>query len=297
MYVLKPLVHETIWGGDRLKSFWHSDKKIGHLYLVNGHKDMSNEILNGDLKGMLLIDAFHDKKEAWGMEEFDEFPLTVALVDASDDLSIQVHPDDLMAQELERIKIGKTESWIFLSPPSNGWIYGGCECKNKKEICRAIEEKRMDDVTSHLHVDCMDCVTVKAGTLHSMTAGSLVYEVEYGGNFTYRFYDFDRRDANGNMRELHIEKAVESIKPEMTPRVERVVKDKWLTESVYEIFFSSKINEYVNHSNEIEIMTILQGSAICEEIEVKSGMSVIILPGEQIVNMDVEKCIIVRLTR
>jgi mannose-6-phosphate isomerase class I len=297
MYVLKPLQHETIWGGNRLVQCGKAGVKIGHLYLANGHGGMSNEILNGDIKGKTLYEAFGVKKNEWGLGEYDEFPLTVALVDASDDLSIQVHPDDETAKRIEGMKIGKTESWIFLSAPINGWIYGGCKCRNRDEVVQAISENRMDEVTSHLEVEENDCVTIQSGTLHSMTAGSLVYEVEYGSNFTYRFYDFNRTDSDGNTRELHVGKAVESIKTSRVPKVEKIVENRWLDESVYEIVIKKDISSYTNDSNEIEIMAILDGGFQYEGLEVKGGMGVMLLQGETVSDIDIKKCIIVRLKR
>ena len=98
MYILEPVYHETVWGGDRLKRFTgennHFKAKIGHLYLIDGHEQMANEILNGDDKGQTLREVFEQEKGNWGLSQYAEFPLTIALVDALDNLSIQVHPDE-----------------------------------------------------------------------------------------------------------------------------------------------------------------------------------------------------------
>lgn len=114
MYILEPIIHETIWGGKRLNCYV-SDKnrKIGHLYTVNGHRNMSNIILNGPDKGNTLHKIFEQNRYKWDLSKYDEFPLTIALVDATENLSIQVHPDDETAELLESRRIGKKNLGYF----------------------------------------------------------------------------------------------------------------------------------------------------------------------------------------
>ena len=250
MIILAPELHETIWGGTRLQYISQSDKKIGHIYMVNGHDEMSNVVVNGVEKGKRLREIFGKYKNVWGMRDFDEFPLTIALVDASADLSIQVHPDDKTAQELEHKKVGKKESWLFLSGPESGWIYGGCTCKTKEELYEAVDQGQMETCTEHFPVQKYDYVCVSAGTLHSMTKGSLVYEIEYGSDFTYRFYDFERVDAQGRKRELHVEKATKYVNTNLKPkRVSRFDEVCHIEEDVYEVNYRENMTEYTNESN------------------------------------------------
>ena len=102
MYVLAPVFHETIWGGQKLGRYSREKiKKMGHMYIVNGHRDMANMVVGDSEKGKSLDRLFTEKKKVWGMEEYDEFPLTIALVDAAQNLSIQVHPDDRAAEQIE----------------------------------------------------------------------------------------------------------------------------------------------------------------------------------------------------
>ena len=138
-------MHETIWGGRGLQKYVGEQAvKLGHLYMVNGHMGMSNKILNGSHKGRTLHDVFELQKHDWNMSGFEEFPLTIALVNASENLSIQVHPDDSLAERLENKRIGKTESWFFLEAPVDGWIYDGCRCNSKKEVMVAVSQGRME---------------------------------------------------------------------------------------------------------------------------------------------------------
>ena len=255
MFILEPIIHETIWGGYKLCKYMDKwEGKIGHLYLVNGHKQMSNIILNGDYKGKTLRDVFRIQASDWNMEQYEEFPLTIALVDASDNLSIQVHPDDTITEKLEGQGIGKMESWLFLDEPYEGWIYDGCVCDTKEQVECAVNVNRMEEITEKIEIHHNDYVCIEPGTLHAMTAGSLVYEIEYGSDYTYRFYDYNRKDEEGNVRELHIEKAVKAIKPEIIASVKTNIGEQWISEEKYEIRKVKNIEIYQNDSNGIECL-------------------------------------------
>lgn len=298
MYILEPIAHNTIWGGKRLgKYIADSPMRLGHLYMVNGHKGMSNVILNGTYQGMTLHELFEIQKENWKMEEYKEFPLTVALVDARENLSIQVHPDDEIAEQIENEKIGKTESWIFLEPPLTGWIYAGCRCKTNAMLKKAIANGEIEQITDHLNIAKNDYMRVDAGTLHAMTAGSLVYEIEYGSDYTYRFYDYDRKDQDGNTRELHIEKALRAIHPEIRPTVKKVSSGIWISEKKYEICKRTNINSYKNDSTTLECISLLEGSGKCDNCDVRGGMSILLLPGEGVTDLTIHDAIIARLKK
>lgn len=283
MFILEPVIHETIWGGNKLQRYTEDNtKKTGHLYMVNGHEKLSNPVINGVYAGKTLRDVFAAEKVNWGMACFDEFPLTIALVDASENLSIQVHPDDVTAERLENRKIGKTESWLFLDGPVEGWIYGGCHSTKREQIVEAVQDGKMEEITAHFPVKSGDYVCVKAGTLHAMTAGSLVYEIEYGSDFTYRFYDYNRIDSNGRMRELHISKAIEAIKPEEVLRSLPVTSSQWISEQHYEICWLENVSCYQNKGGQLELLSIIDGEGRYEDTVIKGGMSVILLPGEML---------------
>ncbi len=283
MYILEPVLHETIWGGSKLCQFANGKgEKVGHLYMVNGHDQMSNRILNGESAGKTLRDVFQIKKDNWNMSEFKEFPLTIALVDAAENLSIQVHPDDLCAEQIEGVKWGKAESWFFLNAPVEGWIYGGCRYHAKDQVINAVVEKRMEEVTERVKISKDDYAYIEAGTLHAMTAGSLAYEIEYGSDITYRFFDYGRTASDGSCRELHIEKAIKALKPESSPRIRHNVGKNCISEEWYEICFLTNVSSYRNEGCELECLSVLEGYGKVEDNEIHSGMGIILLPGEKI---------------
>lgn len=300
MYILKPVYHETIWGGNRLKRFIEEKKilngKTGHLYLVDGHDQMSNEVLNGIYKGQTLREVFKCEKRNWNLSQYVEFPLTIALVDALDNLSIQVHPDDIAAASIEGKKIGKTESWFFLEAPEAGWIYAGCRCKNLGDLREAVSMGRMEEITNRVPIQKEDYICIQAGTLHAMTKGSLVYEIEYGSDFTYRFYDFNRVDAEGNERKLHVEKAIQSIKINNSAKPKALKKGEWIREEAYEICVKKNVKLYKNNSGCLECLSVLNGNGCAEGQRLTGGMGVILMPGEQIEG-NLEQFIVARLVK
>ena len=215
------------------------------------------------------------------MDKFNQFPFVIALVDPKEDLSIQVHPDDKCALNIENREFGKNESWYFIEPPTNRWLYNGCKVDSTKEIEEKIKEKRIEeDVIDHLQVEKGDYVFVEQGTMHAATHGALFYEIEENCNLTYRFYDFDRKDKNGNTRELHIEKALKAINPKLKSKVR-----KYNNEEIKERLYSTRLFEnsttYKNNSNTIECITILMGESLLEGLPVKTGTTIILEPDEE----------------
>ena len=290
MLILKTEVHETIWGGKKLAPYSEgSSKKIGHLYSVNCNENESNIILNGTYAGRTLNEYFNDNKKSYGLDDYDYFPLIIALVEAKDNLSIQVHPDDETAPVLNpKIKRGKNESWFFIDAPEQGWIYDGCLCSDMKVLRQNISSNNMEKVTGRLNVKAGDYVYIEAGTLHAMTSGSLVYEIEENAGCTYRFYDYDRLDENGKKRPLQIPEAFYSIHLGNKSKVKHYCENP-LEERRYITQHYDNINNYKNHSNTLQAVTFLSGEYDIEGIKVIKGMSVILEPNEalQIENAEI----------
>lgn len=297
MYILESVLHKTVWGGNKFsKALEKNAEKSGHLYMVNGHKNMSNRILNGIYKGKKLSEVFQLQKKDWNLDTYHEFPLTISLIDASQHLSIQVHPDDVIAEKLEGEKIGKTESWLFLEAPSSGWIYDGCCCETIDEFKAAVAHGRIEEVAKHFPIMKNDYVYVEAGTLHGITAGSLVCEIGYGSDFTYRFYDYGRKNEQGNQRELHIDKAMQAIKTERSS-VKKTYKSGWISEKNYEICIAENLTAYKNSSKEIECISVLCGTGSLEGNPVGFGTGILLLPGEQIEDVELKRAVIARIRR
>lgn len=283
MLVLKPIVHETIWGGPRIAVMTGADSsKIGHLYSVYCREGISNEILNGPWKGKHLNQVFSQWRVEFGMDKYQYFPLTIAITEADDNLSIQVHPDDVVANTLEHLVRGKRESWVFLQAPSAGYIYNGCLCGSEQEKAAFLKAGKYLDMADKLPVSAGDYVFVEPGTLHSITAGSLVYEIEEGADTTYRFYDFNRVDADGRPRELHVEKASVALNVYKKSCVMQYCDAEWIEEETYMTRRLENSCKYKNESNTVECFTLIDGHANCGGVNAAPGMTVILWPTESV---------------
>jgi len=284
MIILKPIADERVWGGTRLFDYVKEEKhpRIGHLYSVISNDEFVSKIISpGPYEGKSIDDYFNDIKSRYGLEMFNNFPVVIALVDATENLSIQVHPDDKVALETENFKLGKNESWYFLEAPADGSIINGCICKSKPELKERFERGEYDGTVDRLNVEKGDYVFCEAGTLHALTAGSTTYEIEENCDLTYRFYDYGRLDADGRPRKMQMEKALRSVdtlkKSKACPMGGEVKSHRG-----YDFFIINDLLNYVNESNSLECFSMLKGSIKMGPNLVECGMTIILEPGESI---------------
>lgn len=283
MLILKPISHETIWGGKKLIPFApEKHNKLGHLYSLVSNKEFESTILNGKLKNTLFKTYFEQNKDRFSLGKYEEFPFVIALVDPKEDLSIQVHPDDACAQEIEKRKFGKNESWYFLEPPENGWLFNGCKLNTIEEIKEKIVQNRVEeDIIDHLAIEKGDYVFVEQGTIHAATHGALFYEIEENCNLTYRFFDFNRVDDAGKKRELHIEKALKAINPKLKSRKQKYNNNE-IVERLYSTRLYKNVSEYKNMSETLECLTVLAGETTIDGINIHTGITIVLEPNEYI---------------
>lgn len=204
---------DYIWGGTRLKTEYGkvSDKpRIAESWELSCHPDGLSVIANGEYAGRTLSAFIGDNSGVLGKncEKFDRFPIIVKLIDASDDLSIQVHPND--EQGRRDGDWGKTETWHILdAAPDSELIIGFNREITREEFRERINGGTLPDVLNRVKIKKGDVFFIPAGTLHAIGKGALIAEVQQNSNLTYRVYDYGRRGADGKPRELHIDKAVE----------------------------------------------------------------------------------------
>jgi mannose-6-phosphate isomerase len=243
---------------------------------------MESEILNGKYKGQLFRTYFDENKARFGLSQYKELPFLLALVDATDDLSLQVHPSDEMAKKLENADFGKNESWYFIETPKSGKIFDGCKAKTSEELRQKVEQGKYDEVIDYLDVKPEDYVYIEAGTMHAMAAGSLVFEIEENCNATYRVYDFDRIDKDGKKRPLQTENALNSIIVENKSKVEKYSKCSEKHERLYSTKLVKNATEYKNKTKTIECLTFLSGENILDGCKIQKGVTVVLEPNEGI---------------
>lgn len=204
---------EKIWGGSRLKTEYAypiPSDKTGEYWAISGMEDASSVVINGDFKGESLRDIYRNHKDLFANSKEENFPLLVKIIDAADDLSIQVHPDDEMAARLENSK-GKTECWYILNEEDASIVFG-LKVKSKEEAIKLIDERKWTDLLREVSTQKGEFFFVRAGTVHAIKKDSLILEIQQASDITYRLYDYDRKDADGNLRQLHLEKSKEAIK-------------------------------------------------------------------------------------
>ena len=231
MYALKliPATKDFIWGGDSLKKKWNkkSDKDIiAESWELSCHKEGPSIIANGEYKGMSLSDLLDKMPDLKGKKalNFKFFPILIKLIDAKTNLSIQVHPSDEYALANEG-QFGKTEMWYIVDVKEGGGVYCGFKEKYSiDEVAQAIKENRIMDILNFVEVKKGDCIYIPSGTVHAICGGLLICEVQQNSSLTYRLYDYDRVDAKGNKRELHIEKSLKVIDPQRVGIVNEDVK-------------------------------------------------------------------------
>lgn len=205
---LKGKVMERIWGGARIKSEWgyeaDSDDQLGEYWAITSNSQADSIVTSGQYAGKTLSALWKEEPGLFGRTEADEseFPLLVKLIDAREDLSIQVHPDDAYAKANEHCR-GKRECWYILDCPENAQLVVGNRAKDKEELKRLIDGEDWEDLINRLPVKKGDFIQIDPGTLHSITGGIILLEVQTNSDVTYRVYDYGRLQ-NGKPRELHI---------------------------------------------------------------------------------------------
>ncbi len=222
LYPLKfsPILKEMLWGGSKIPTTLNIEVeegiKIGENYAISGlEKDLS-VVSNGELAGknlVELIDSF--KEQLLGQKIYtqfgNKFPLLLKYIDANDDLSIQVHPNDELAAKKHQ-SFGKTEMWYVIESENNAGLISGF---SKKTTAQEFEElhqnKKIMELMQKHETNKGDTFFIPAGKVHSIGKGNLIAEIQQTSDITYRIYDFERTDKNGNPRELHHELAMDAM--------------------------------------------------------------------------------------
>lgn len=218
----KPIPFKTVWGGTSIKEYYGYDwmpDGTGQAWAFAAQPDDSNVCAYGPFEGKTLKELWENNPELFGDTD-REFPLIISMLCPCDDLSIQVHPDEERAREMG-YTMGKNEAWYFLDAADDAKIVFGHNATDEADLRSYIEEGRWDELYRHLKVRKDDFVYVPSGELHACGKGVIAYEVQQATNVTFRFYDYDRVDADGNKRELHLEQAISCLKYDPELNVER----------------------------------------------------------------------------
>lgn len=218
--IFDPILKDYIWGGRRLEQ-WGRPLPPGNVaesWEIAAHEDGTTRVTNGRYAGHLLTEVQAElgldligTNCAWAQAR-GKFPLLVKLLDANRALSVQVHPDDAYALAHEGNELGKTEMWVVLDAKPGAQVQLGVKAGTTPELFRqGIEEGQLEPYLHYIPVKPGDHICVPAGTLHAIMDGILIAEIQQNSNTTYRVYDWNRVGADGKVRPLHIDKALDVI--------------------------------------------------------------------------------------
>ncbi len=217
-FLLKPAGKDYLWGGNRLKEDFGKElsmEPLAETWECSTHPDGPSTVANGRFRGQVLAAVLREHPEYLGTHPRTkgELPILIKLIDAKQDLSVQVHPDDAYAKEHENGALGKNEMWYVLDAAENAsLIYGFRHDMTREQIRKSLEQGTIQKHLQKIPIEKDDVFYVEAGTVHAIGAGALIAEIQGNSNLTYRIYDYDRVDKNGNQRLLHVEKALQVMR-------------------------------------------------------------------------------------
>lgn len=210
----EPIFHEKIWGGRKLADdfgYQIPDGPIGECWAISAHPNGDCVVAEGAWAGKHLSELWDEHRELFGGLEGDRFPLLVKIIDAKDNLSVQVHPDDAYAAEHENGSLGKRECWYVLGADPDTKIVIGQRARDRAELATMIEEGRWDDMLNEVPCRVGDFFPIEPGTVHAIQGGTLILETQQSSDVTYRVYDYDRVGDDGKPRPLHIEQSLDVV--------------------------------------------------------------------------------------
>lgn len=295
MYILKlkPAFKDYLWGGTRLRDDYGFDsslEKLAEGWMLSCHKDGENIIENGEFKGLTLSDVVKENPEYLGVHgnNFEYFPILIKLIDAKNDLSVQVHPDNDYALRVEK-EYGKTECWYILDCDEGAeLIYGFNREISSEEFKQRIEDNTFLDTVNKVKVKKGDLFFIESGTLHAIGKGIFLAEIQQNSNSTYRVYDYGRLGADGKPRPLHIEKAIDVTKctpPDRStePEGEEIRCDGFTTQLLTkcDLFQVERVKIEKNYTdtaddNSFVSVLVTDGGGEIDGMEIKKGDSLFI---------------------
>ena len=269
---LKPAVKDYIWGGNYFQKFNKGLElaRVSECWELSVRDNDSSIIVSGKDEGKRLVDVISREDIGPVMNRFPYFPLLIKLIDAKENLSVQVHPSDDYALKYEN-SFGKSEMWHIISADEGSGLYVGLNKDYKKEdIEKALKEGTILECLNFFKVKPGDTFVINPGTIHAIGKGVRLIEIQQNSNLTYRLYDYNRVDANGNPRELHIKKALEVIdyrqyKPS-NEKSEYLANNQYFT--VKEASFDGDFKIFANENSFVSF-TFLDGDGMVNDIQFK----------------------------
>ena len=222
-----PVLQEKIWGGTKLQSLFHftiPSDKTGEAWIISAHPHGVSTVKSpSPYAGMGLDKLYKQHPELFNGQHLKSFPLLIKLLDAADDLSVQVHPDDAYALSHEG-EYGKNECWYVVQAEPGAKIVYGHSTMTKEEFTEKINEEAWSELFTEVPVKAGDFFNVPSGTIHAIGGGIVILETQQNSDTTYRVYDYHRKDNSGNLRPLHIQQTIDvTTIPHSVPTINQQV--------------------------------------------------------------------------
>ena len=213
LLLLEPVFKQMIWGGRQLADQFGYEipgDRTGECWAVSAHPNGDCVVREGAYQGKTLSQLWREEPGLFGNSDLDRFPLLVKIIDAKDDLSIQVHPDDAYAGENENGSLGKTECWYILDCPEKASLVVGHNAGSRQELQEMIEQERWGELIREIPVKKGDFIQINPGTVHAIKGGLMILETQQNSDITYRVYDYGRL-TDGKPRQLHVKQSIDVI--------------------------------------------------------------------------------------
>ena len=294
----KTIYKDKIWGGQKINTYLGKDysplPNCGETWEISGVKSDVSVVANGELSGKSLAALLEEYKDQLvGKKVYErfgnEFPLLVKFIDANDDLSIQVHPDDKLAKE-RHDSFGKTEMWYVIQADEGATLISGFNQNVSEEIyVDKLNSGKINDILNKEEVRAGDIFFLPAGRVHTIGKGLVIAEIQQTSDITYRIYDFDRVDDQGNKRELHTEEALAAIDYNAYAEYKSIY-DKTKNEAIQAVtceYFTTNVLDYSTSTerdysaiDSFVIHVCVEGSYTLKqadgELNVKAGESILV---------------------
>ncbi len=302
---INPVFKEMIWGGKKLKDIYGYDipsNHTGECWAISAHQNGDCTMADGEFVGKKLSQLWDEHRELFGNIEGEQFPLLIKIIDACNDLSVQVHPNDEYAKVHEN-SLGKTECWYVLGTDEDTKMVMGHHAKTKDEFVNAIKKDDYENLLNKFSIKEGDFFYIPAGTVHAICSGSLIYEAQQSSDITYRVYDYHRKDANGNERQLHVQQSIDVTQVPYHPysnddqiveniangTVTKLISSDYFTVSKYDL--TSK-NTIINNKP-FQLVTIIKGNGTINGRNVKIGDNFIVCADQKEVVYDGDMSIMI----
>lgn len=282
--LLTPQFKERIWGGRKLKEFGYDlpEGRIGECWGISGHSQGQSIIASARFQGQTLANVYQENPALFNHPKTKELPLLVKIIDAKEDLSVQVHPDNTYARLHEK-QNGKHEAWIVLDTDENTRLQLGHRAKDNMMFSQMITNAKWDDLLLYRSIKKDEVIDIQPGTLHALCAGTVVLEIQQSSDVTYRVYDYHRQDQHGQLRQLHLPQAIAVttspfIEPPVTKLNRSIINElQTLVDNNHFKIQALGVNKPITLSHSYHrYATVIEGSFLIEGVMMNKGQHAII---------------------